>query len=217
MPLRRRSFVIYSAALAAASCNRQRAGGEQIRLVTAGTPATLAYLPHALAQQLNLYTDEGLALTLDAVPGGTKGVQALVGGSADVVVGYYDHSVQMAAQGQAIRSFITMTRYPGNILVVSAAKSKNVQTVEDLKHLTVGVSDLGSQSHLFLNYVLLRHGLASSDVTAIATGSQRAAVAALEHGTLDAWSGFDPGAAQYRKRHPFARVLADAPSGDRRS
>jgi NitT/TauT family transport system substrate-binding protein len=116
----------------------------------------------------------------------------------------------MAAQGQAIRSFITMTRYPGNILVVSAAKSKTVQTVEDLKNSTVGVSDLGSQSHLFLNYVLLRHGLAPSDVTTIATGTHRAAVAALEHGTLDAWSGFDPGAAQYRKRYPVARVLADA-------
>lgn len=50
--------------------------------------------------------------------------------------------------------------------------------------MTVTISNLGAslggQAHFFLNYLLARHGLAPSDVTAIATKSQPAAIAALE-------------------------------------
>ena len=45
--------------------------------------------------------------------GGAKALQALVGGSADVVSGYYDHTIQMAAEQRELVAFVTMLRYPG--------------------------------------------------------------------------------------------------------
>jgi NitT/TauT family transport system substrate-binding protein len=208
--LRRRSFVFYSAAVTTGACNRRSRTGQAVRIVLAGTPSSLSYLPHAVAQQLNFYRKQGLRVAADVVPGGTKGAQAVLGGSADVVVGYYDHAVRLAAQGQMLQAFATMTRYPGNVLVLSADKSRIKNSIEDLKHAVVGVSDLGSQSHLFLNYVLARHGLTPADVTPISMGTQQAAIAALERGQLDGWSGFDPGVTQFLKRHPGVRILADA-------
>jgi NitT/TauT family transport system substrate-binding protein len=208
--LRRRSFVLYSAAVTTGSCNRRSRTNQAVRIVVAGTPSNLSFLPHTVAQRLNLYSKQELKVAVDVVPGGTKGAQALLGGSADVVVGYFDHSVRLAAQGQQIRAFATMARYPGNALVLSSANSRTKHAVEELKHAVVGVSDLGSQSHLFLNYVLARHGLTPADVTPISIGTQQAAIAALEHGQLDAWSGFDPGVTQFQKRHPDVRILADA-------
>jgi NitT/TauT family transport system substrate-binding protein len=199
-------------ALITGGCNRHSVQNQPVRIVVAGTPSNLAFLPHTLAQELRLYEKAGLTLAVDAVPGGTKGLQSLIGGSADVVVGYYDHSVRMAAQGQAIRSFVTMTRYPGNVIVLSPAASQSKRTIEDLKNSLIGVSDQWSQSHLFLNYVLIRHGILPADVRAITTGTQPAALASLEHGKLDAWSGFDPGVTQMQKRHPSVRVLVDARS-----
>jgi len=94
---RRRSFLL-SSAMAGGACTRRGTATQRVRLVIAGTPANLAFLPHTVADQLNLYRKEGLLLAVDAVPGGTKGAQALLGGSADVVVGYYDHSIRIAAQ-----------------------------------------------------------------------------------------------------------------------
>jgi NitT/TauT family transport system substrate-binding protein len=181
-----------------------------VRLVLAGTPATLAYLPHTVAQQLNLYRKEDLLIAVDAVPGGTKGVQALLGGSADVVVGFYDHSIRTAAQGQAVRSFVTMTRYPGNVIIASPKTSDRIRRIEDLRHASIGVPDLGSQAHLVVSFLLVRHGLAPSDITPVATGSQSAAIAALERGRLDALSNFEPAVTQVLKRHPEVRILADA-------
>ncbi len=61
-----------------------------------------------------------------------------------------------------------------------------------------------------LAFLLVRHGLAPSDVTPISTGSQNAAIAALERGRLDALSNFDPAVSQVLKRHPNVRILADA-------
>ncbi len=209
---RRRSFLA-SSVLLAGGCARRAPGPQRVRLVIAGTPATLAFLPHTLAQQLNFYLKEGLLLATDAVPGGTKGAQALLGDSADVVLGFYDHSIRIAAQGQSVQSFVTMIRYPGNVVMTSPGTSARIRRVEDLRGASVGVPDLGSQAHLFLNFLLSRHGLSPSDVTPVATGTQSAAVAALERGRLDALSTFDPAVTQLLKRHANIRILADVRTG----
>ena len=65
--------------------------GHRVRLTIAGTPATLVYVPHLVAVSLGLYKKRGLDIVVESVPGGTKAVQALIGGSADVILGYFDH------------------------------------------------------------------------------------------------------------------------------
>jgi NitT/TauT family transport system substrate-binding protein len=176
----------------------------------AGTPGNLAFLPHTLARELGFYRQNRLEVQIDAVPGGTKAMQALLGGSADVVVGYYDHPIRVAAQGRAVKSFVVMTRYPGNVLIVSPATKRDIRRIKDLKGAAVGVPDPGSQLHLFVNYALSRNGLSPSDITVVSVGDQAGGVAALEHGKIDVWSGLDPGVAQVLHRHPDARILIDA-------
>jgi NitT/TauT family transport system substrate-binding protein len=94
---RRRSFLL-SSALAAGGCSRKSVT-QRVRFVIPGSPASLTFLPHTVAQQLNFYRKVGLLLAVDVVPGGTKGAQALLGGSADVVLGAYDHAIRITAQG----------------------------------------------------------------------------------------------------------------------
>lgn len=103
-----------------------------------------------------------------------------------------------------------MIRYAGNVLLTSPQASARIRRIEDLRRASIGVPDLGSQAHLVLNFLLSRHGLAPSDVTPIATGTQNAAVAALERGRLDALSSFEPAVTQVLIRHPEVRILADA-------
>ena len=89
-----------------------------------GGQAQLVYLPVTLAAQLGYYHDEGLEVELHDFPGGSKALEALLGGSADVVAGFFDHTVQMAAEGKHVRSFVAMLRYPGLALIVSPAASR---------------------------------------------------------------------------------------------
>jgi NitT/TauT family transport system substrate-binding protein len=207
---RRQSLVV---ATTIAGC-RSRDSKGHVRMVTAGSAATLGYLPHVLAQQLGFYRQQSLSLEVESVAGGSRGLRSLVGGSADVVVGFFDHPVRITALDRKVQAFVVLARYPGNVVVTSVRASKRIRKVTDLRGATVGIPDQGSQAHLFLNYLLIRHGLSPDDVRMAAVGLQTAGVAAVEQGKIDAWAGFDPGITRYLRRNPKAVILADARTED---
>ncbi|MBI1789169.1 MAG: ABC transporter substrate-binding protein [Acidobacteria bacterium] len=177
--------------------------------VAVGGQQQFVYLPATLAQRLGYYQAEGVRVTLEDFPGGSKALEALLGGSADVVCGFYDHTIQMAAEGRPLQAFVSLARSPGFALVVSPV-AKNVRRVEDLKGATVGVTAPGSSSHLLLRFLLSKHGLAPDAASATAIGSAATAVAAVARGKVDAAMMFDPAITQLQKKHPNLAILADA-------
>nr|MBO2497240.1 ABC transporter substrate-binding protein [Bacillota bacterium] len=186
------------------------AGGTIDVTIGVGGQASIVYLPTTLAQQLGYYEEEGLNVTLQDFQGGAKSLEALMGGSVDVVSGYYDHTNQMAAKGQKLKSFVTMLRYPGLVMAVSPETDKPIGKIEDLKGAVVGVSAPGSSTHLFLNYLLSKKGLdPRKDVSVIGIGLTGTAIAAMEKGEVDAAVLTDPAATQLAKRHPDLKILMD--------
>jgi NitT/TauT family transport system substrate-binding protein len=169
-----------------------------------GGQAQLIYLPATLAQELGYYKDAGLNVTLIDFPGGAKSLEALMGGSTDVVCGFYDHTIQMAAQGKNLTAFVAMLRSPGLVLA-----SPSVARIEDLKGKTVGVSAPGSSTHMFLNYLLVTHGMKPEDVSNAAIGMSATAVGAVTHNKVDAAVMTDPALAIVRKQMPGLHILAD--------
>jgi NitT/TauT family transport system substrate-binding protein len=184
-----------------AGCSGRRAAEIKIAI---GGQAQLIYLPVTLAQELGFYKDAGLNVTLLDFPGGAKALEALMGGSADVVCGFYEHTIQMAAQGKDLRAFVAMLRYPGLVLV-----SPSVSGIEDLKSKTVGVSAPGSSTHMFLNYLLVKHGMKPDDVSNASIGMSATAVGAVTHNKVDAAVMTDPALAIVRKQMPGLHILAD--------
>src|SRR5262249_40902056 len=74
----------------------------RVRLAVGGKPA-LFYLPLTVTERLGyFFRDAGLDVEISDFPGGARALQALIGGSADVVTGAYDHTIQMQAKGQPI-------------------------------------------------------------------------------------------------------------------
>ncbi len=182
-------------------------------VVAVGGQAQLVYLPVTLAAELGYYHDEGLEVELHDFPGGSKALEALMGGSADVVSGFFDHTVQMAAEGKRLRSFVAMLRYPGLALIVSPAAGKRIESARDLAGLNVGVSAPGSSTHMLLNHLLLKEGLKATDVSAIGIGMAGGAVAAMEAGKVDAAIMAEPAITQLRARvKGDLRVLAHTQS-----
>jgi NitT/TauT family transport system substrate-binding protein len=172
--------------------------------IAIGGQAQLIYLPATLAQELGFYKDAGLNVRLLDFPGGAKALEALMGGSTDVVCGFFDHTIQMASQGKDLRAFVAMLRYPGLVLA-----SPNVARIEDLKGKTVGVSAPGSSTHMFLNYLLVTHGLKPEDVSNASIGMSATAVGAVTHNKVDAAIMTDPALAIVRKQMPGLHILAD--------
>jgi NitT/TauT family transport system substrate-binding protein len=169
----------------------------------------MVYLPTTLAQQLGFYREEGIDAELQDFAGGAKALQAAVGGSADVVSGFYDHTIQMAAEGREYVAFVTMLRFPGLVLVTSPQSAETLSTIAALKGHIAGVTTAGSSSQMLLTYILQRNGLAADAVSITAIGSAATAIAALEHGKVDVGMVADPAFTLVHRRNPRVRVLAD--------
>ncbi len=169
----------------------------------------MVYLPTTLAQELGFYREEGIEPELQDFAGGAKALQALVGGSADVVSGFYDHTIQMAAEGRELVAFVSMLRFPGLVLVTSPQQAAQLTTIADLKGRIAGVTTAGSSSQMLLTDILQRSGLAADAVSITAIGSAATAIAALEHGKVDVGMVADPAFTLIRRRNPGVRILAD--------
>ncbi|HML17336.1 MAG TPA: ABC transporter substrate-binding protein [Bryobacteraceae bacterium] len=169
-------------------------------------PSTNNYPSH-LAQWLGFYKDEGLDVAISQIAGASKVLEALVGASADVAGGVYEQSVQMAAEGRDVVSFVCLIRSPNFALL--AMPGRGVETVADLKGKIAGVSSAGSPSQFYLNHLLARSGIAPGDVGATAIGMGATAVAAAERGQVDAAMLFGSAITALQTRHPSAVILAD--------
>lgn len=205
-------FVIFVSFVVLATCARHEGDGSHVRIAIGGQ-AQLIYLPTTLAQQLGYYRDEGLDVELQDMPGGSKALEAMLGGSADVVSGFYDHTIQMAADGRAMTAFVTMLRYPGLVLVTSPAMAAQVTSPAALKGHIAGVTAPGSSSQMLLTYILGRVGVAPDAVSVTAIGTAATAVAAVERGKVDAGMMADPAFTTMQRRNPGVRILADLRTG----
>ncbi|MDX1983375.1 MAG: ABC transporter substrate-binding protein [Bryobacteraceae bacterium] len=185
-----------------------RPASSHVRIAVGGQ-SQLVYLPATLAAQLGHYRDEGLDVALTDFPGGAKALEALWGGSADVVCGFYEHTIQMAAEGRPLKAFVIMQRLPGLALAVSPATARSIASIADLRGATVGVSSPGSSTSLFLRFLLKRNQVAWDDVAEVGVGMSAGAVAAMERGKVDAAVMADPALAVLEKRAGNVRILAD--------
>ena len=152
----------------------------------------LYYLPLTIAEQLGYFKAEGLEVTIVDFAGGARALQALVGGSADVVSGAFEHTVNMQAKGQRLRAFVLQGRAPQVVLGVNPKTMPNFKTVADLRGKKIGVTAPGSSTNVMANFVLAKAGLKPSDVSIIGVGAAQGAVAAMRAGQIDAISNLDP-------------------------
>jgi NitT/TauT family transport system substrate-binding protein len=177
--------------------------------VAVGGGACLCYLPTVLAKQLGEFDKAGLSVELVDLKGGSDALKAVLGGSADVVSGYFDHCVNLAAKKQELQSFVVYDRYPGLVLVVSPKHTNEIKSIKDLAGKKVGVSAPGSSTDFFLKYQLKKNGLDPAGTSVIGVGLGATAVAAMEQGQIDAAVMLDPSVTVLQGSFKDLRILSD--------
>ena len=184
-------------ALAAASlaCPSLRAQTklEKTKIALAvGGKAAFYYLPLTISEQLGYFKAEGLDLEISDFAGGARALQAVVGGSADVCSGAFEHTINMQSKNQMFQAFVLQGRAPQIAFGVSTKNMPGYKSIVDLKGKKIGVSAPGSSTNMMANLVLSRGGLKASDVSFVGVGTSAGALAALRSGQIDAMSNTDP-------------------------
>lgn len=177
-----------------------------------GGASCLCYLPTMLAQELGEYKKAGLDMELIQFKGGSEALKAVMGGSADVVSGYFDHTVNLAAKGQNLQSFVVYDRYPGFALVVSPKHTNAIKSIKDLANKKIGVSAPGSSTDFFLKYILKKNGVDPNSIGVIGVGLGATAIASMEQGEIEAAIMLDPAVTVLQGNHKDLKILSDTRS-----
>jgi NitT/TauT family transport system substrate-binding protein len=197
-PLTRRTFGALSAfsaaTVAAPGLVRAQPGGAALGQVSVavGGQGSLYHLPLALADRLGYFSAEGLEVAIRDFPAGALALQAVQDGAADVCAAAFEHALRQQKRGLAYRAFVVQGRAPQLALGVSL---RSVPAYKDLGHLAgrrVGVSSVGSSTHLTAGLLLARAGLGPRDVVFVGVGSGVSAMNALRSGQVHALCHADP-------------------------
>ena len=168
-------------------------GVEKPKLTIAvGGKNLLYYLPLTIAESLGYFKNEGLDPTIADFAGGSRALQALIGGSADVVSGAFEHTINMQTKGQRLRAIVLQGRAPQIVLGINPKTMPNFKSVADLKGKKLGVTAPGSSTNVLANFVLGKAGIKPGEVSIIGVGAGSGAVAAMRSGQIDAISNLDP-------------------------
>lgn len=160
--------------------------------IAVGGKAALYYLPLTIVERLGYFKDEGLNVKISDFPGGARSLQAVVGGSADVVSGAYEHTINMQSKGQPFKAFVLSGAVPQISVGIASSRAAAYKSPKDLKGLKIGVSAPGSSTNMVANYLLAKGGLKPTDVSIVGVGTSAGAMAAMQQGKIDAISNTDP-------------------------
>ncbi len=195
--MERRTFLIGTGAAALAAGLSRNALAQakpeksKITLGVGGKPL-LYYLPLTIAERKGFFKDEGLEVEINDFGGGAKSLQALIGGSVDVVTGAYEHTIRMQAKGQDVRAITELGRFPAIVIAAKKDKAGQIKSAADFKGLKIGVTAPGSSTALTTQYAMVKAGLKPTDAAFIGVGSGASAVAAMQKGEIDVISHLDP-------------------------
>jgi NitT/TauT family transport system substrate-binding protein len=183
---------------------------KKLTMAIAGTSTQIYFLAVNVAKAHDYFKDEGLDIETVDFAGGAKALEALVGGSAEIDAGSYEHTLQMQAKGQGVQCIVLYGRSVGTVLAVSKAKAASFKSIQDLKGMRVGVSSPGfSATNIYLNLILSKNGMKSSDVDVIGVGNGPVALAAIENGKIDAISSVDPVISELTSRDSI-KIIVDS-------
>uniref|UniRef100_UPI00286B04E5 ABC transporter substrate-binding protein n=1 Tax=Polaromonas sp. TaxID=1869339 RepID=UPI00286B04E5 len=153
-----RRTIVAGAALAAGALAfpslRAQSKPEKPKIALAvGGKAAFYYLPLTISEQLGYFKAEGLEVEISDFAGGARALQAVVGGSADVCSGAFEHTINLQSKNQMFQAFVLQGRAPQIAFGVSTKNMPNYKSIADLRGKKIGVSAPDSSTNMMANLV----------------------------------------------------------------
>jgi NitT/TauT family transport system substrate-binding protein len=167
--------------------------------IAVGGKTALYYLPLTITERLGYFKDEGLNVRISDFAGGTRSLEAVVGGSADVVAGAYEHTINMQSRRQHFREFVLTGSAPQISVAIVSRLAGKYKSPKDLKGLKVGISAPGSSTNMVINYLAAQGGLKPSDFSVIGVGAGASVITAVDQGRVEVVSQTDPAVTMLEK------------------
>ncbi|SIT41663.1 NMT1/THI5 like domain protein [Paraburkholderia ribeironis] len=177
-------------------------------LIMVGGIDKLIYLPAKLTEQLGYFRDAGLDVELLSQPAGVGAEDELLAGGVQAVIGFYDHTIDLQARGQEVKTIVVFGQVPGEVTMVATRAADSIRSMADVKGRTLGVTGLGSSTSFLTQYLAQRAGVPPTQYTLLPVGADNSFIAALRQARIDAGMTTEPTVSRLLKSGD-ARVLVD--------
>jgi NitT/TauT family transport system substrate-binding protein len=137
------------------------------------------YLPNMLAQRLGYFKDQNLNVTLIDEGSGQASEEEVVAGNVDAGSGAYSHPMVLNTQGKKIETICQFGIAPGEAEVVDASLA-NITGPKDLAGKNLGVTDIGSGTHVLTQAILGTAGVDPTKEKYVAVGAGDTFIAAIQ-------------------------------------
>ncbi len=154
-----------------------------LAIAVGGSISQMNKVAYTMALHRKYFEQEGLTVNSSAFASGTAALQSLIGGSADVAEGAFEHTLRLQTKGVGLTCLATFGRYPGNVLVVKKSQADKIKSVKDLVGKKIGVSAPGASTHNFVAGLMTRAGIDWNKASYLSIGTGPSAVAAMRSGS----------------------------------
>ncbi len=186
-----RATLIVMAAMALLSTGSAASAQQQVT-VGIGGKTIISYLPVTIAELKGYFKDAGVTVELNEFRGGSRSVEALVGGSIDIMVGSFEHPLLMQAKEVELVTVALLTNSYGGVIGLHKSIAGTYKSPKDLKGTKIGVTAPGSAMAVMAARFLAKDKLTLDDVSVIGIGGGAGAVAMMKSGRVDAVAHADP-------------------------
>ncbi|GAB3204918.1 ABC transporter substrate-binding protein [Nocardia tengchongensis] len=166
-------------------------GRPQITIMVGGLEKVI-YLPAMLTERLGFFKDNDLDVHLLGEQSGANAETALLTGDVQAVVGFYDHTIDLQAKDQCLKTVVQFADVPGEVELVSKQDAESLESPKDFRGKNLGVTSLGSSTDFLTQALAGQAGLTTSDYTRVKVGAGQTFIAGMNHNGIDAGMTTDP-------------------------
>jgi len=167
-----------------AKTDSRDSGSRRARItIMVGGMSKIIYASATLAKVLGYYERAGIDVYPIDEPAGVEATDALIASQVDGAMGYYNHTVDVAAKGKQLECVVVMGQTPGHAVVVKP--DSPIHGAKDFKGHTLGITGIGSSTDFELQYLAARAGVSGDQFSRLPVGAGSTFIAALKRGQID--------------------------------
>lgn len=163
--------------------------------IAVGPPNVLGYLPLYVAKGLGhfaaLERKRNIRVELIDFRGGSEAATALIGGDVDFATVTLTHVIKAHEAGKDLKFLLTFFNAQ-TMAMVAQADLGDVTSPAHLRGRRIGITSLGSATHMQARHILAAHQVDPDSVQYVPVGGPTTALAAWQRKAVDAMVYLDP-------------------------
>jgi NitT/TauT family transport system substrate-binding protein len=181
-----------SSSKSSGSSNQSSGGTNPHVTVMVGGLSKQIYLPFKLTEQLGYFKQQGVDVSLVDEPAGVDATTSMLAGKVEGVGGFYDHTIDLQGLGKSAESVAQLLQTPGEVELCRNDLQGQVNSPGDWKGKKLGVTDLGSSTDFLTQYLAIKNGLKTSDISRVGVQAGPTFIGAITHKSIDCGMTTEP-------------------------